>query len=486
MSIHTAIVLPLATLNFAYAGAHEYAYARIGRETAAADRENAIFQARLAKRCSLLDYADQVQERNGTNIWTIAFQKAIDENEIVVVPARAEPYFLDGTLRIRSNRRIEATGATVRLVDGMRTVMLRNEGTKDGAMEPIPSGARDSNIAVVGGRWEDCCTRRAGYGSSGVYDVGARGFGNFLGVSTLFLFNNCDHVSLRSVTFARCGGFAVQAGMGDAYLFDGITFDSCFADGLHLNGGLTRVHARSVRGSVGDDLLAINAYDWLNSSVTFAPMRFILCEDMELVGGYPAIRILPGTYRYPNGKKVDCSVSDVILRRISGVKTYKIYLQPPSYEIGQAPEWGEIGTGGNIFFEQLAIDLDKPSDMFDVYMKSDAVRGHFGAFEIGANLSSIIFRDIDVTFHADRFPLSHLVTVGPKSVQVTANGKMRELFAPYLSCTVGEICFANVRFHGVPPSESVHETRFDDVNGDGHSSGKGVVKNTIGQPDIRR
>ena len=476
MSAVMRIVLPMVTLACLPVHAQECAHARIEREVAAADRENAILQARLAKRCSLLDYANLVQDRDGTNVWTAAFQKAIDENEIVVVPSRAEPYFLDGTLRIRSNRRIEAKGATVRLVNGVRTVMLRNEGTKDGAREPIPFGARDLNIAVVGGRWEDCCTRRAGYGSSGVYDVGVRGFGNFLGVSTLFLFNNCDHVSLRGVTFVRCGGFAVQAGMGEAYLFDDITFDSCFADGLHLNGGLVRVHARAVRGTVGDDLVAINAYDWLNSSVTFAPMRFILCEDMKLLGGYPAIRILPGTYRFPDGKKVDCSISDLILRRISGIRTYKMYLQPPAYEIGGTPEWGEIGTGGNIFFEQLSIDLDKPSDTFDVYMKSDPVRGHFGVFEIGANLSSVVFRDLDVTFHADKLPLSHLVAVGPKSVNVTSGNKTYECFAPYLSCTVGEVCCENVRLHGVLPSELVHETRFDNVNGDGHSSGQGCVK----------
>ena len=452
------------------------AYMRIEREIAESDRQNRLLQAGLSDCCLVTDFKASVRMVDGQEVWTDAFQRALDAHAVVKVPARAEPYLIDRTLHIPSNRRIEAAGATMRLFRGTNTIMLRNVNTRDGVKAPIPSDARDSNISIVGGTWEDCRTSRGGFGSSGRYDAEDVGYGNFLGVTTFFLFNNCDHVTVRGVTFVHCGATAVQAGMGNCYHFEDVVFRGCFADGLHLNGGLTRVHAKNVRGEVGDDLVALNAYDWLNSSVTFAPQRYFLCEDLQLTGGYPAIRILPGTYRFPDGSKVDCSINDVIFRRVSGVTNWKLYLQPPAYTVGNAPEWGEVGSGGNIYFERMSVDFANPPDGFPVYTGSDPVRGHFGMFEVGANLDSVTIRDMDVTFHADRYPFSHLITVGPKSATMQRGSSTTEIFAPYLSCTVGVVRVENVRCHGVVPQELVHATGFDNVNGDGISTGRGVVK----------
>ena len=455
----------------------------IESRVAAACGEIEARQATLADACSLADYSQLVRSVNGTNMWTAALQRALDEHEIVRIPASAEKYFLDGTVIVPSNRRIEAVGATIRLSDGMRTVMLRNACAQDGTLAPIPASApRDTNIAIVGGRWEDCCTRRAGYGRTGMFNLLPRRRGNFFGVSTMFFFNNASHVSVSGATFHHAGGFAVQVGDADALAFRDIVFDRCFADGLHLNGNLTRVLARNVRGQVGDDLVALNAYDWPNSSVNFGPQRWIVCEDLELtrlpgVSAYPAIRILPAKYRYADGSVVDCAISDVIFRRVKGVTTYKMYFQTPRYAIGSTPEWGEVGSGGNLFFSDLVIDLDAPIDMIGQYATKEEPRGHFAAFEFGANLSSVHLRNVDVTFHADRWPLSHLVQVGPKSCLLPGtdgNGGV-EVFNPYVTCRVGRIVLEDVRVHGDAPRKLVHVSAFDDVNRDGRSSGRGEI-----------
>ena len=467
---------------------HASARARIEREVEAACREIDGGQARLSDRCSLADYRSLVRVANGTNMWTEALQKALDEHEIVTIPASAEKYFFDGTVVVPSRRRIEASGATIRLADGMRTVLLRNASAQDGTLAPIPaSSARDADIAIVGGRWEDCCVRRAGYGRTGMFNLLPRGKGNFYGVSAMFFFNNACRISVTGATFHHAGGFAVQAGDADAVAFRDITFDRCFADGLHLNGNLTRVLARNVRGQVGDDLVALNAYDWLNSSVDFGPQRYVLCENLELVRipgvpAYPAIRILPAKYRYADGSVTDCSISDVIFRRVKGVTTYKMYLQTPGYQIGAEPEWGEVGSGGNIFFSDLEIDLDSPIDRLGQYATQEAPRGHFAAFEFGANLSLVHLRNIDVTFHADKWPLAHLVQVGPKSSLIPGkDGKPgTEIFDPYVSCRVEKVVLDGVRTHGVVPKALVHASSFDDVNGDGRSSGRGVIGEMTG------
>jgi len=456
---------------------------RIEREVEAACREIDKVQTTLSDQCSLAEYRALVRAVNGTNMWTAALQKALDEHEIVTIPASDETYFFDGTVVMPSRRRIEARGATIRLADGMRTVLLRNASAQDGTLAPISASAkRDTDIAIVGGRWEDWCTRRAGYGSTGMFNLLPRRKGNYFGVSTMFFFNNVNRLSVTGATFHHTGGFAVQAGDADAAMFRDITFDRCFADGLHLNGNLTRVLARNVRGQVGDDLVALNAYDWLNSSVDFGPQRYVLCEDLELVRlpgvpAYPAIRIQPAKYRYADGSIVDCAISDVIFRRVKGVTTYKMYLQTPRYKIGSTPEWAEVGSGGNLFFSDLEIDLDAPIDKIGQYVTQEAPRGHFAAFEFGANLSLVHFKNIDITFHADRWPLTHLVQVGPKSCFYPGkDGKPgTEIFDPYVSCHVGRIVLENVRTQGAVPKDLVHVSEFDDINNDDHSTGRGTV-----------
>ena len=40
----------------------------------------------LTDRVSVLEYESLTEEKNGVKIWTKAFQKAIDEHEIVFIP----------------------------------------------------------------------------------------------------------------------------------------------------------------------------------------------------------------------------------------------------------------------------------------------------------------------------------------------------------------------------------------------------------------
>ena len=442
-------------------------------------------QNALTDRVSLADFAADVVRTNGCEVWTAALQKALDRHSVVVIPARDEKYYIDAPVVVPSRRRIEAAGATVALLPGTTTLMLRNAGARDGTAAPLAAGAaspRDRDIAIRGGTWEDCCEGRRGYGASGRFNLLPRRSGNFFGVSTLFYFGCVDGVEISDVRFRRCGAFAVQAGDGDGMRFERIRFDGCFADGLHLNGNLSRVLVSDVKGRVGDDLVALNAYDWLNSSVNFGPQTDFLCRDLELSpgGGYPAIRIQPAVYRYADGSTVDCKVSNVIFRKVRGILTFKAYLQTPPYEIGKEPEWGAVGSGGNLFFEDIDIDLSHPIDGFPAYNNGDPVRGHFAAFEIGSNLTSVHFRRMAVKFHADRFPLSHLVTIGPKSIVHEASPERHlEIFDPYVSCRVGEVTIRDCSFTGTVPEELVHVTVFDDINRDGRSSGRGLLDKPV-------
>ena len=431
-------------------------------------RNRALTEA-LTDRVSLTDYAHLVREGN---IWTDALQAALNEHEIIVIPASSDPYMIDNTVTIPSGRRIEAEGATVRLCEGVRVLMLRNEHTQNGTHAPIPKENRDGNITILGGRWEESNPGRAGYGRTGMYDLDR----SFFGVSTCMLFNNMDGLTLKNLTFSHTAGFAVQMGDITDVHCENIRFDECFADGLHINGNTKNVITRNLYGEVGDDLVALNMYDWQNSSVNFGPTDMVLCENMHTApgDGYKAMRIEPGLYFYDDGSSVDCALTNAIISDVSGVNVFKMYYQTPGYIVGTDPERGGLGSLDNLFFEHIDIDLDAPGDAMKPYLEGDPVTGAFSPFEINANVGKISLEDINLTLY-DRFPTSCLMTVGPKSVR---SGD-REVFDPYLGGTVECVSLKNIRINGTCPddiSPYIREIVFDHLYDDGPSTARGTIR----------
>ncbi len=455
-------------------------YASLERMTAA----NRAAQDTLIREASLTDYVSHVrtgmQDDAEIRIWTDAFRAALAENEIVRIPASAEPYYVDDSITIPSNRRIVAEeGAVIRQKKGVRVLMFRNEHTANGTHAPISADVRDCNIAICGGRWEESNTGRAGYGRTGMYDMER----SFYGVSTCMFFNNMDGLTLTDLTFVHTAGFSVQMGDIKNVYIDNITFVECFADGLHINGNTENVRITNVRGQVGDDLVALNMYDWQNSSVDFGPMKTVLCENLELSADshYKAMRIEPGIYYYDDNSSVDCGLYDAIIKNVRGINTFKLYYQTPAYKIvGEEPERGGPGSGDYLFFEDIKIDLNAPIDGFREYTESDPVRGAFAGFEFGANIGHLFFENIDLTLYPDRYPLSYLFCVGPKSC--VANNGTVEVFDPYVSCEVGTVELTDIRVNGIQPDDItpyIRAVTFDNINNDNRSTGRGTIDDVI-------
>ena len=170
-----------------------------------AKQRNEAKIANLSDLVSLESYQHLARKGDCGTIWTEAFQTALLEHEIIVIPPSQEVYWLDGTIAIPSNRRIEAFGATIRMVAECEVIMLRNEHTHDGTLEPISGEDCDENISIYGGSWEECSTER------GIRKY-AENVEGFHGVQTLMLFNNLKHLSISDVTFVRTKSFSVQVG----------------------------------------------------------------------------------------------------------------------------------------------------------------------------------------------------------------------------------------------------------------------------------
>ena len=432
---------------------------------------NDFLSLNLKKSCSLTDYLP-----NG-KIWTQAFQKALDENEIVYIPNAKEPYILDNSVIIPSNRKIVLeNGARVRLSGECKLLMIRNSQTADGTHAPI-NVERNENISINGGIWEEECPHRLGYGKSGKYDNER----SFFGVSTCMLLENINHLTLKNMTFRNCGGFAVQIGDASDVAIENVRFENCFADGIHVNGNVERIYIENVKGEVGDDLVAFNMFDWQNSSINFGPCKYVICTDLELSKNsyYKAIRIEPGIYTYDNGETVDCSLTNAIFRRIKGIKTFKLYCQTPVYSPTVPPEKAGVGSGDNIFFEDIKIDLDSPIDHLDGYVTSDKVKGSFAGFELGLNAKNIYLKNIDITLPRESYPFSYLACIGPKSAR---GDDGIEFFDPYFSSELECLHLENITINGKKPddiSPYIREISFDSLYSDIESTASGKIKKII-------
>ena len=86
-----------------------------------------------------------------------------------------------------------------------------------------------------------------------------------------------------------------------------------------------------------------------------------------------------------------------------------------------------------------------------------------------------------IRFHLDDYPLGHLATVGPKSACYPAKGgrPAREVFDPYVSCTVGKVTVEGLKVEGRAPVQQVYPVVFSDINGDGRSTGRGTIKEVV-------
>ena len=428
-----------------------------------------------AKRKELTDCVLLTDYNPQGNIWTKALQDAINDHQVVIIPSATTPYLIDDSIIVPSNRHIIAKeGAVISLMQGTKVLALRNKGTADGTHKPI-SGERDINITIEGGLWQEWCPHRLGYGNSGMYDRSR----SFFGVSTYMLFNNLNNLTLKNMTFKCCGGFAVQLGDISQVIIENIKFINCFADGIHVNGNTELIHIKNVSGEVGDDLVALNMFDWQNSSINFGPCNNIICEDLELAQSshYKAIRIEPGIYTYDNGEKVDCSLNNAIIRRVKNIKTFKLYCQTPPYAIGEEPEMAGVGSGDNIFFEDIKIDLDEPIDKLDEYVNSHKIKGSFAGFELGLNVKNLYLKNIDLTLYREKYPYSYLACIGPKSVRFE-NGT--EVFDPYFTSVAKNIYLDNITVNGEKPKDItpyIKEIVFDNLYDDIPSSGYGKIEN---------
>ncbi len=435
----------------------------------AKERNNAAIEGLKDSIC-ITEYKDLVQSSEYGSVWTEALQKALNEHEIVYIPTSEDIYWLDNTIRIPSNRRIEAVGAVIRMVPEYPYVMLCNQHVHDGTYAPIDTSDKDYNISIHGGCWDEGAEKR------GVrrYHADEK---SFFGVQTCMLFNNINNLTITDITFSHAKSFCVQIGDITDGVFENFNFISCFADGLHINGNSENLYIRNFSGCVGDDLVALNMYDWLGSSINYGPAKNVFCEDIHspAESHAKAMRLQPGIFKYSDGNTVDCSLTNMYFRNFSGIFEYKLYFQSPPYRLGTKPEGEGAGTADNLFFENVDIIAERPPYPIDV-----EETGYFGMFFINSDIGYISFENINYKTRENESPRTYLIAVGPMTWH--PKSKDIETFDPYISSTVDIMELKNIFINGEKITDIdrlVKVIEFNDVNQDGFSSGKGKVNKIL-------
>jgi hypothetical protein len=365
-------------------------------------------------------------------LWTEVFQRDLDADGRLHIPAREKPYYLDGPIILKSGQKLTADpAAEIRLKPGTNTCLVRNERIVGFADQPAPDDTKpDTDITIEGGIWttlangaKDNHGNQRGHSSKQNPVPGTHG---------VILLHNVRNVTVRNVTVRQSRPFAIHLGNIRDFTVDGLTLDGHGRDGVHIDGPASDGVVRNVSGDSHDDPVSLTAWDWKQYSVSFGPIHQL---TIERITGAPegkrstdAILLLPGVKRFSDGTTLDCPIHDITMREITDIRDFKLYDQP-NLEVGRDKDFSAgIGTLKNITFEKLT--FHRP-----------------GSIQVHANTDGLIVREVKLLFAPPaRY---HLIELGPKSMtykhQPGDPATWTEIFSPDLDCTVRKVSVSGVR-----------------------------------------
>ncbi len=368
-----------------------------------------------------------------------ALQQALEAHRAVSVPRLEFPMELDRPIVLDSGSALRVHPETiVRMKAGCCGCMARNRHVYDergGARENV---VYDHDILIEGGIWEEA--ERAP--SVNDPDEAMRAMSRI--ISGTVFFDRAERVTVRHMTLRRGDQYGVLLAACRDFHVDDLFFDDYRKDGVHVNGPSENGVIEHMRGHCGDDFVALNAWDWDSSSVSFGGVKNIVVRHIACEGD--EMRLLPGRKTYRSGMKTLCPVENCVFEDISGVYNFKMYQQPNCHNADRPAaerDYSDIpGLMKNIAFKRVHIAA-RAGGLAEVSLD--------GVFEIGADCRSVLFEDVelDVTASALKGAGMALVSVGPKSSTWTRGysdpAKWCELFEPDLICTAEGMTFARVR-----------------------------------------
>lgn len=371
--------------------------------------------------------------------------KALKNHSGVKIPYIKNRIILDSPIILSSNNHLKFDEKQVIMQSpNTHTCLLRNKNIKNGEFGVTDKSVRDENMSVEGGIWNFKPDARCWSDSER----------SMTGSFGCIIISGAEEFSLRKMTIfdsAECGkgdgesSYGIQIGDCRNFVVSDINFENNKRDGVHVNGPAEFGHIRNIKGGkMGDDIIALNAWDWRESSLTFGDIENIVVENVS--GEFNEIRLLPGEKLFDNGNKIKCDIKNCVFENISGVYTFKMYAQP---NIKNAEEDTNdvslsVGNMSCLMFRNIHFAKASAAGFHGLPVK--------GLFEICADCKKLFFENIylDNTSEECESLDLRLVKVGPLSA-VWKNGSdnpenWREVFDPNAICRVEKTFFKNIYF----------------------------------------
>ncbi len=387
------------------------------------------------------EFECDVFEKDGYRIYTDAIQKALDTYKCIKISKR-ETMYIDKSIVLKSGYRL-FVDKTQRIanIPGIKTCLLRNENLVNGADKPGFINNPDTDISVDGGIWDGSNFHNS---EEGRIQTGLTP--EYKGALSLMIFVNVENFVLRNAEFKNGGiSYAVQICCANKFKISNLKFIKYGRDGVHVNGPASYGEICNLHGEdMEDDMVALNAWDWDTSAITFGNIENLYVHDNKSTNN--ELRLLPGQKVYEN-EKIDCDIRNCILENLSGIYTFKLYCQPNITNAivkGYDDTSGTVGNIYNIWFKNIKINENREIGFNDLPVN--------GIFDVCANCHNLHFEDIEVVYTKEALKEKNLsfMSVGPLSA-VWTNGSDNpedwgEVFAPDSVCHVDDIYFKNVVF----------------------------------------
>lgn len=369
-------------------------------------------------------------------VWSDAIEASLADHNGVNIPASDQPLYLERPIIVTTGTQIIAHPETeIRMIIGdTEHCLIQNRNLVSGQQGPVELCANaDRDILIQGGIWSD--QKNNGAGPQGFRDGK---FDLMLGSQGAIVLSNVQDLTIRNVTVRDNSSFGFQIGNVRNFLVDGACVDGT-KDGVHIEGPAEGGIIRNVFGPLaGDDVVALNAWDWRTSSLTFGSINDILIEDAAVDSGSCAIRILPGVRIYPDGTTQACDINRCLFSDIRNCHSFKIYDQP-NVRCVHDDYSAALGLASDLYFENLQL---VPLDLTNHHDTSKNA-----VFELCENIRGFHLDGIHLAYTPGAPYPDYLISIGPKScirpIPFAASG-VQEIFNASAAPVVEDLTLANI------------------------------------------
>lgn len=227
---------------------------------------------------------------NGTDD-TTAIQAILTAHAGKRITGRAgSSYKISAPLVIATGTTLDVTGCTITLLAGSNCRMIQNVAL-------FGSGARDTDIHIIGGFWD-----RGANGGTGTND------------SHSIVLHRADRTSVTDLRFTATGACKYAVYFCDVTYANAERLDfTSTSDGVHVTGPASKITVRDIVGTNDDDVVSFTGRDYAGFELTAGGGNIseILVDHVVCRGGVDpnTVKLLPGA---------GMTLSNAVVRNISG------------------------------------------------------------------------------------------------------------------------------------------------------------------------